>query len=73
MITVVGGNKGGQGKLPLHQTWLLLSQIKEGSLPVKRRSTTNSRKTSCRTRAAGLLPAITLVEKFDNLTQTYRL
>ena len=30
MITVVGGNKGGSGKLPLHQTPLLLSQIKEG-------------------------------------------
>ncbi|MCW0136080.1 chromosome partitioning protein ParA [Escherichia coli] len=70
MITVVGGNKGGSGKLPLHQTWLLLSQIKEGVCLLNGDLQRTAAKHHAEREAAGLLPAITLVEKFDNLTQT---
>lgn len=71
MITVVGGNKGGSGKTTIASNLAIALANKGREVCLLNGDLQRTAaKHHAEREAAGLLPAITLVEKFDNLTQT---
>lgn len=73
MISVIGGNKGGSGKTTaaVNIAVGLALQGKDVCL-VNADLQRTAAKWHAEREGAGLMPAITLVEKFDNVTQTLR-
>lgn len=73
MITVVGGNKGGSGKTTTASN-LAIAMAHRGKdvCLVNGDLQRTAAKHHAEREAAGIEPAITLIEKFDNLTQTLR-
>ena len=71
MITVAGGNKGGSGKTTIASNLAIALANKGREVCLLNGDLQRTAaKHHAEREAAGLLPAITLVEKFDNLTQT---
>lgn len=73
MITVVGGNKGGSGKTTTASN-LAIALTHEGHdvCLVNGDLQRTAAKHHAEREASGVEPAFTLIEKFDNLTQTLR-
>ncbi|MCW2256072.1 cellulose biosynthesis protein BcsQ [Providencia alcalifaciens] len=73
MITVIGGNKGGSGKTT-RAINIAVALAKKGkdvcllNADIQR----TSAKWHAERETAGIVPSITLIEKFDNLTQTLK-
>ncbi|WP_261667020.1 AAA family ATPase [Erwinia mallotivora] len=73
MITVVGGNKGGSGKTTTAVNLAIgLALRGEDVCLVNGDLQRTAAKHLAEREAANLMPAITLIEKFDNLSQTLR-
>ncbi|WP_118987946.1 division plane positioning ATPase MipZ [Photorhabdus sp. CRCIA-P01] len=73
MITVIGGNKGGSGKTTTAVNVAVALAIKgEDVCLLNADIQRTAAKWHAEREAAGFLPALTLIEKFDNLTQTLR-
>ncbi|WP_263070862.1 AAA family ATPase [Enterobacter huaxiensis] len=73
MITVVGGNKGGSGKTTTATNLAIaLAHKGEDVCLVNGDLQRTAAKHHAEREAAGLTPTITLIEKFENLTQTLR-
>ncbi|HDF2344518.1 TPA: AAA family ATPase [Morganella morganii] len=73
MITVVGGNKGGSGKTTTAVNIAVeLAQQGQDVCLLNADIQRSAAKWHAEREASGMLPRITLIEKFDNLTQTLR-
>lgn len=73
MISVIGGNKGGSGKTTAAVNIAVgLALQGQDVCLVNADLQRTAAKWHAEREGAGLLPAITLVEKFDNVTQTLR-
>ncbi|EBR0232224.1 TPA: AAA family ATPase [Morganella morganii] len=73
MITVVGGNKGGSGKTTTAVNIAVeLAQQGQDVCLLNADIQRSAAKWHAEREASGILPRITLIEKFDNLTQTLR-
>lgn len=73
MITVIGGNKGGSGKTTtaINIAVALAKKGKDICL-INADLQRSAAKWHAERETSGVLPAITLIEKFDNITQTLR-
>ncbi|MEM8325651.1 AAA family ATPase [Morganella morganii] len=73
MITVVGGNKGGSGKTTTAVNIAVeLAQQGQDVCLLNADIQRSAAKWHAEREASGIQPRITLIEKFDNLTQTLR-
>lgn len=73
MITVIGGNKGGSGKTTTAVNIAVeLAQQGQDVCLLNADIQRSAAKWHAEREASGILPRITLIEKFDNLTQTLR-
>ena len=73
MITVVGGNKGGSGKTTTAVNIAVeLAQQGQDVCLLNADIQRSAAKWHAEREESGILPRITLIEKFDNLTQTLR-
>lgn len=73
MITLVGGNKGGSGKTTTAVNIAIALALRGVDVClVNADPQRTAAKHHAEREAAGIEPAITLIEKFDNLTQTLR-
>lgn len=73
MITVIGGNKGGSGKTTTAiNLAVALAMGGQDVCLLNADMQRSAAKWHAEREALGILPTITLIEKFDNLTQTLR-
>jgi chromosome partitioning protein len=73
MITVIGGNKGGSGKTTTAiNIAVALAKMGKDVCLLNADIQRTSAKWHAERESAGILPSITLIEKFDNLTQTLK-